>query len=92
MFGADRLKYPMKRAHWEPGGGQKELRGVDEWVRISWEEALDIVACEINRIKAKYGNASIYLPRTSSRLVDAFGGGMDTWGVTSGAWPQFAPL
>ena len=31
-FGADRLKYPMKRAHWEPfTGGQKELRGIDEW-------------------------------------------------------------
>ncbi len=23
VFGADRLKYPMKRAHWAPGGGDK---------------------------------------------------------------------
>ena len=23
IFGADRLKYPMKRANWEPGGGDK---------------------------------------------------------------------
>jgi anaerobic dimethyl sulfoxide reductase subunit A len=89
VFGADRLKYPMKRAHWEPGGGQKELRGVDEWVRISWEEALDAVAGELKRIKTNFGNASIFLPRTSSRLINAFGGGMDSWGVTSeGAWPQ----
>jgi anaerobic dimethyl sulfoxide reductase subunit A len=35
VFGADRLKYPMKRKNWEPGGGNKELRGQDEWVRIS---------------------------------------------------------
>ena len=41
VFGPDRLKYPMKRKHWEPGGGRKELRGRDEWVRISWDEALD---------------------------------------------------
>ena len=89
VFGADRLKYPMKRKGWAPGGGQKELRGKDEWVRISWDEALDIVAGELKRIKSDFGNASIFLPRTSSRLINAFGGGMDSWGVTSeGAWPQ----
>ncbi|MCC7360708.1 MAG: molybdopterin-dependent oxidoreductase [Anaerolineales bacterium] len=89
VFGPDRLKYPMKRAHWAPGGGQRELRGADEWVRISWDEALDLVAAELKRIKDSYGNASILLPRTSSRLINAFGGGMDSWGVTSeGAWPQ----
>src|SRR5512143_1052273 len=38
VFGVDRLKYPMKRKNWEPGGGKKELRGQDEWVRISWDE------------------------------------------------------
>ncbi|MBI4787477.1 MAG: molybdopterin-dependent oxidoreductase, partial [Chloroflexi bacterium] len=55
-FGADRLKYPMKRKNWAPGGGNKELRGKDEWVRISWDAALDILASEIKRIKEKYGN------------------------------------
>ena len=53
------LKYPMKRKHWEPGGGKKELRGKDEWVRISWDEALDLVAEELKRVKTKYGNESI---------------------------------
>ena len=56
VFGADRLKYPMKRKNWAPGGGKKELRGRDEWVRISWDEALDIVASELKRIKENYGN------------------------------------
>src|SRR5512144_1041840 len=56
VFGADRLKYPMKRKNWAPGGGNKELRGRDEWVRISWDEALNIMASEIKRIKEKYGN------------------------------------
>lgn len=89
VFGADRLKYPMKRKNWEPGGGKKELRGVDEWVRISWEEALDIVANELKRVKSSFGNASILIPRTTSKLINAFGGALDSWGVTSeGAWPQ----
>ena len=60
IMGADRLKYPMKRAHWAPGGGDKSLRGKDTWVRISWDEALDIVASETKRISAKYGFNSIY--------------------------------
>jgi anaerobic dimethyl sulfoxide reductase subunit A len=89
VFGADRIKYPMKRKNWEPGGGKKELRGIDEWVRITWEEALDIVASELKRIRDAYGQASILLPRTTSRLLSAWGGFMDSWGVTSeGAWPQ----
>ncbi|MBM4765284.1 molybdopterin-dependent oxidoreductase [Bacillus sp. B15-48] len=59
VFGADRLKYPMKRKHWEPGGGDKSLRGKDEWVRISWDEALDAVAGEIKRIYAEHGPESV---------------------------------
>lgn len=89
VLGADRLKYPMKRKNWEPGGGKKELRGKDEWVRISWDEALDIVAGEIKRILGQYGNKSIMAGRVDSRLLNALGGALTTWGVTSeGAWPQ----
>lgn len=56
VFGADRLKYPMKRKNWAPGGGDKTLRGRDQWVRINWDEALDIVASETKRITGQYGN------------------------------------
>jgi anaerobic dimethyl sulfoxide reductase subunit A len=93
VFGADRLKYPMKRKNWEPGGGKKELRGKDEWVRISWDEALDIVASEIKRIQGAYGNKAILTPRFESRLLNAYGGATSSWGVTSaGAFPQVQSL
>jgi anaerobic dimethyl sulfoxide reductase subunit A len=89
VFGADRIKYPMKRKNWEPGGGKRELRGVDEWVRISWDEALDIVASELKRIQKEYGQASIFTPRFESALLNFWGGSMSSWGVSSeGAWPQ----
>lgn len=74
-FGADRLKYPMKRKHWEPGGGKKELRGKDEWVKISWDEALDHVAGEIKRIYAESGPRSV--------LTRYPIGGADTYKVLS---------
>ena len=60
VYSVGRLKYPMKRKNWEPGGGKKELRGRDEWVRISWDEALDIVASEETRIRENYGDESIF--------------------------------
>lgn len=91
--GADRLRYPMKRKHWEPGGGgDATYRGRDEWERISWDEALDYVASEFRRIADTYGNLSI-----ASRILDpipflaAFGGYTTVWGQQSkGGWPPVA--
>jgi len=70
VFGADRIKYPMKRKHWEPGGGDKSLRGKDEWERISWDEALDYVAVEMETAKEKYGNRSILVPSWGQYIDD----------------------
>ncbi|BAD39698.1 dimethyl sulfoxide reductase subunit A [Symbiobacterium thermophilum] len=89
VFAVDRLRYPMKRKHWEPGGGRKDLRGRDEWVRISWDEALDIVASEIKRIVEKYGNRAILSTGGSEigRTLALYGGYVGTWGTTSwGSW------
>jgi anaerobic dimethyl sulfoxide reductase subunit A len=101
VTGVDRLKYPMKRTHWESGGGNKELRGRDTWERISWEEALDIVASEILRIKEKYGSSSIASAKKYGgnealaatwtfgypRLLHAIGGVHRFWGpISIGAW------
>lgn len=93
-FGADRLKYPMKRANWEPGGGNKDLRGQDEWVRISWDEALDILASELERVKAEYGNEGILeAGSTLSRAVYMAGGACKAWGSTSwGSWLDSGPI
>ncbi len=91
VFGADRLKYPMKRRHWQPGGGGRELRGRDEWVRIPWDEALDLVAAEIKRIKTQYGNQAILFPSSGDmgRVFKLYGGCVEAWGEVSwGAWPE----
>jgi anaerobic dimethyl sulfoxide reductase subunit A len=92
VFGADRLKYPMKRKNWAPGGGNKELRGRDEWVRISWEEALITITNEIIRIRQAYGPASIFDAVGSSELGRALsltGGLVNRWGnVSWGTWGE----
>ncbi len=93
VFGPDRLKYPMKRKNWAPGGGNKELRGRDEWVRISWDEALDIVASELKRVKEQYGNEAILsMGGDVNRTLTLFGGSTGTWGTTSwGTWLYTGP-
>lgn len=96
VFGADRLKYPMKRKNWEPGGGKKELRGRDQWVRISWDEALEHVASETKRISKKYGNESILITggdanmKTALAAVGGFSSnyGSSSWGAWRWIWEQ----
>ena len=95
VFGADRLKYPMKRKNWEPGGGNKELRGKDEWVRISWDEAFDIYASEIKRVKETYGNEAIFTVHSGDmgRVLGLYGGYVNRWGSVSwGTWREDYPL
>jgi trimethylamine-N-oxide reductase (cytochrome c) len=60
VYSPTRVKYPLKRVGYAPGGGGSvENRGKGEFVRISWDEAFDIMASELKRIKEKYGNAAI---------------------------------
>ena len=50
VYADDRIKYPMKRVDFNPGGERHtETRGKSGYVRISWDEALDIVAGEIKQ-------------------------------------------
>lgn len=60
LYSEDRIKYPMKRVDFDPQGERHpENRGKSDYVRISWDEALDLVANEIKRVKSRYGPASI---------------------------------
>lgn len=52
MYHPDRLLYPLKR-----GGA----RGEGKWQRISWDEALNTIACNLKNIKEKYGPEAIHV-------------------------------
>ncbi|WP_435926860.1 trimethylamine-N-oxide reductase TorA [Dryocola sp. BD613] len=59
----NRVKYPMVRKSWLEGGARHcrpELRGCDEWVRVSWDKALTLVSDEIRRLQSEHGPQSIY--------------------------------
>ena len=87
IYSPDRLAHPLKRI------GE---RGEGKFERISWDEALDTVAGQLQRIKETYGNSSIFHVSYSGntgtmlhsqlavvRLLTMFGGFTPTWGSAS---------
>lgn len=79
QYHPNRLKYPMKRTG---------KRGEGKFTRISWDEALNILASQLIRVKENYGNSAIFLPygtgsynqingrQTADRLLNLFGGSL----------------
>lgn len=60
VYSDKRLLYPMKRVDFDPHGERNpQNRGKSGYERISWDEALDIVAEEIKRQKLQHGPGSI---------------------------------
>ncbi len=61
VYSEDRIKYPLKRIDFDPKGDRHpETRGKSAYERISWDEALDIVAGEMKRIRTTYGPAAVW--------------------------------
>ena len=56
VYSPDRLLHPMKRVDFDPNGERNpQNRGKSGYERISWDEALDLVAGEIKRTKREHG-------------------------------------
>jgi trimethylamine-N-oxide reductase (cytochrome c) len=56
VYSDKRLLYPMKRVDFDPDGERNpHNRGKSGYVRISWDEALDLVANEIQRQRRVHG-------------------------------------
>ncbi|MFW9941119.1 MAG: molybdopterin-dependent oxidoreductase [Candidatus Thorarchaeota archaeon] len=95
VYHPDRLKYPMRRI------GE---RGEGKFEKISWIEALNIVANKMKEIKEKYGNSSILLVpgagnqgmlhgvTPSGLMLNQFGGYTRMWGAPSYEGALFASM
>lgn len=55
-----RVKYPCVRKSYLEGKDAGDLRGKEEFVRVSWDKALDLAADAIKKAQAKGGNQSLY--------------------------------
>jgi anaerobic selenocysteine-containing dehydrogenase len=72
VYSPNRVLYPLKRVDWDPDGERNTAnRGKSGYVRISWEEAVGIVAGELKRVGKQYG------PEAVLAQADGHGEGKD---------------
>lgn len=96
VYAPDRLRQPLKRV------GE---RGSGEFKPITWEEALDTVSRELERVKDQYGPTSVFLMdysgslsplhgflKAGRRFFSLFGGCTTWWGITSLEAATFSSL
>ncbi len=57
-----RVARPSIRRSWllDGPGAATERRGVDPFVEVDWDTALDLVAGELERVRSRYGNEAIF--------------------------------
>jgi len=56
-----RVRKPAVRKGWlDRGPGPDPHRGADDFVEVEWDEALDLVAGELRRVRTHFGNEAIY--------------------------------
>lgn len=62
QHGPTRIHAPMIRQSWLEGGPgtRGDLRGVDPYIEVSWEQAEILVATELNRVRETFGNSAIF--------------------------------
>ncbi|MDR0490918.1 MAG: molybdopterin-dependent oxidoreductase [Oscillospiraceae bacterium] len=60
VYSKNRVRYPLKRVDWDPKGERNpQNRGKSGYVRITWDEAAQIVADELLRMKETYGPEAV---------------------------------
>ena len=63
VYSPKRILTPLKRVDFDPKGERNiQNRGTSGYEPISWDEAFDMVAEEIIRVKREYGPGAIYHP------------------------------
>lgn len=107
IYAKNRVKYPCVRKSFLEGTDNRHMRGAEEFVRVSWEQALHLVAESLVRAKEEYGNESIFkttyarwahsgrihqASTIQGRMLGLFGGFTDIVGdYSAGAATQLLP-
>ncbi|EQB39748.1 trimethylamine N-oxide reductase I catalytic subunit [Sulfurimonas hongkongensis] len=62
VYAKDRVKYPMVRKSYlkDPNNPKPELRGSDEWVRVSYNDAIKLIASQLKKTRKDKGAESVF--------------------------------
>ncbi|PAF53986.1 trimethylamine N-oxide reductase I catalytic subunit [Helicobacter sp. 13S00482-2] len=62
VYAKDRIKYPMVRKSYleNPDNPKTHLRGSDEWVRVSYKDAIKLISKELKKTREKKGSEGVF--------------------------------
>nr|WP_254045862.1 trimethylamine-N-oxide reductase TorA [Paenalcaligenes hominis] len=72
LYSSSRVRYPMVRLDWYLNGplkSDRSQRGDNRFVRVSWDEALDILYNELERVQKDYGPWALHTGNVGWRSV-----------------------
>lgn len=71
VYSPSRVKYPMvRKSYLQDGpGANREARGKEEFVRVSWDKVTELIAGELKRVIREHGNASIMTNTSTAYLT-----------------------
>ena len=74
IYTPTRIKYPMVRKSYleNPASPKPELRGADEWVRVSYDEAIALIAKELRQPTSKRAKKGFLPGRMAGKVAGIF--------------------
>ncbi|MDP5218902.1 trimethylamine-N-oxide reductase TorA [Ruegeria sp. 2205SS24-7] len=74
IYSPSRIRYPMVRADWLDNRerADRTTRGDNRYIRITWDQALDLLYEELERIQTTYGSSGLYAGATGWRATGQF--------------------
>ena len=62
LYSESRIRYPMVRRAWldKGPGADPAGRGGGDFMRVSWDKAIELVALEIARVRKEYGQQAVF--------------------------------
>lgn len=74
IYNPSRIRYPMARLDWlrNRNNSDRSQRGDNRFVRLTWDEALDLFYEELERVQKDYGPWALYAGATGWRQTGQF--------------------
>ncbi|MBJ9841223.1 trimethylamine-N-oxide reductase TorA [Citrobacter freundii] len=82
VYNPSRVRYPMVRLDWllKREKSDRSQRGDNRFVRVSWDQALDLFYEELERVQKTYGSSGVFTGLADWQMVGKYhkaGGAMD---------------
>lgn len=77
---SDRLTHPLLRRCWSHASPNSAGRGSDDYVQITWDDALEIIANKLADIRERYGNMESVLVQADGHGQSGYLHSLHFWG------------